>query len=178
MPTSWKFDSMKVTSMARHVASSDLGCTQEYIIHLIYRIAGNFRGRKLPQISHFYGYLRKFSLQNFGGMAPTGVAKVSNLWKFSPQKFSSWKITTVFTNSRSFPLYGMSQLANICILPLSSAQVLIMKQAPCCWIPPYKRQIDIHIMQLLYLNTKNMLMADECSGFSKEGWLCWYFIHK
>ena len=62
-----------------------------------YRIAENFRGRKLLQISRFCGYTRKFSPQNLG----RGVlwrCKMSknriftNSWKFSPSKVSCYTV--------------------------------------------------------------------------------------
>ena len=42
--------------------------------------------RKLSQISRFCGYSQKISSTKFGGMVSFGVAKASNLQKFSPRK--------------------------------------------------------------------------------------------
>ena len=71
-----------------------------------YRIAGNFRGRKLSQISRFCGYSRKFSLQNlifwhFNWWQQLGnpLQKFStNLWKFFTWwKFSPSKVPTIYS---------------------------------------------------------------------------------
>ena len=51
----------------------------------IYRIAGNFRGRKLCEFRVFVTIREVFSVK-FGGVASFGAAKASNLQKFSPQK--------------------------------------------------------------------------------------------
>ena len=57
-----------------------------------YRIAGNIRGRKLSQISHFYEsfvllwLFVKLSSAKFGSMKSIGMVKVSNPRKFSPRK--------------------------------------------------------------------------------------------
>ena len=63
------------------------------------------------------------------------------------------------------------------IIPLSSAQGLVMEQAPCCWIPPYKGQIDMRIIAVavLWLIPKicswlmNVVVSQkrvECAGIS------------
>ena len=69
-----------------------------------YCIAGNFRGRKLSQISKFCGYLRKFSLRNWGQSiiwqhqrAIREIFSAENLfstnsWKFSPTKVSRYMV--------------------------------------------------------------------------------------
>ena len=58
-----------------------------------YRIVGNFRGRKLSQISRFCGYSRKFSLQNL-------IFWHFNWWQqlgSTPRKFST-NLRKFFTN--------------------------------------------------------------------------------
>ena len=64
-----------------------------------YRIPGNFRGRKLSQISQFCGYSRKFSPQNWG-CGTFGAAKVSNPRKFSPRKLYFSPIWRKFSPSK------------------------------------------------------------------------------
>ena len=71
---------------------------------LIYCIAGNFWGRNFREFYSFVAIHKSF-LRKIGGVASFGVAKVSNLQKFSLQKV---------TNSRSFlpqnfPLYGSTK---------------------------------------------------------------------
>ena len=46
---------------------------QQYIFYITYHVAGNLLGRKVSQILRFCGYLPKFSLRNFGGMASIGI---------------------------------------------------------------------------------------------------------
>ena len=70
-----------------------------------YCTVGNFRGRKLLQISQFCGYLWKFSPQNFGRcflwcgkseqaakVLSTKIIFFSNLHKFSPSKVSLYTV--------------------------------------------------------------------------------------
>ena len=54
---------------------------QQYIFYITYHVAGNLLGRKVSQILRFCGYLPKFSLRNFGGMASIGI-QASILQKF------------------------------------------------------------------------------------------------
>ena len=54
----------------------------------LYRIAGNFRGRKLSQSLKFCSYLRKSSLPNLGAWHLL-VASASNLQKFFSVKIFS-----------------------------------------------------------------------------------------
>ena len=74
---------------------------------LNYRIAGNFWGRKLSQISRFCGYLRKFPQQNLGVWCPLARHKrairesflhenvfFTNSRKFSPSKVSRYTVCT------------------------------------------------------------------------------------
>ena len=61
-----------------------------------YCIAGNFRGRKLSQISRFCGYLRKFSPQIWGH-GIFGAAKASNSRKFFPRKSYFHQSAKVFS---------------------------------------------------------------------------------
>ena len=49
----------------RHMIVLVQGCLCMYVC--MYRIADNFRGRKLLRILHFWSYLRKFFLRNLGG---------------------------------------------------------------------------------------------------------------
>lgn len=67
-----------------------------------YCMARNFWGRKLFRISRFCGYLRTFSLQNFGAWcllaAPVRkvfYVKITNSRKFSPVKVSCYTICSV-----------------------------------------------------------------------------------
>ena len=69
-----------------------------------YRIAGNFWGRKLSQISWFCGYSQKFSLQKFGDVTLFGAAKTSNPQKFSPRKSYFSPICNSFLPQK-FPVY-------------------------------------------------------------------------
>ena len=66
-----------------------------------YNIAGNFRGRKLLQISQFCGYSQKFSLRNLGhgilwhgtSEQPAKVFSVKIVFFTIPQKFSPSKVS-------------------------------------------------------------------------------------
>ena len=58
---------------------------RETVYVILYHIVGNFQGRKHLRISRFYGYLRKFSLWNFGAWHLL-LAPASNLQNFSPWK--------------------------------------------------------------------------------------------
>ena len=86
-------------------------CSMVYILScewltesMIYRIVGNFRGRKLSQILRFCGYMQKFSPQNLGRgilwhgksgqSAKVFSAKIvffTNL-QFSPSKVSHYTV--------------------------------------------------------------------------------------
>ena len=52
-------------------------------VHTTYRIAGNFRGRKLSRISRFESHPRKFSPRNLGAYRTHLWLVSSNPWKFS-----------------------------------------------------------------------------------------------
>ena len=68
-------------------------------------IAGNFRERKLLQISWFCSYLRKFSLRNQGAWHLLAATPASNLWKFSLWKsYFRWKCSP----SNAFLLYSIA----------------------------------------------------------------------
>ena len=77
-----------------------------------FRIAGNFRGRKLLQISRVCGYLWKFSLWNLRAWRPLAQQKrqsakvfsakivfFTNSRKFSPSKVSHYTVCTTKTTS-------------------------------------------------------------------------------
>ena len=84
-----------------------------------YRIAENFRGRKLSRISRFCGYLEKFSSWNLGAWHPLAAQASNsrkffsvksvfpaNLWKFSPSKVCKlvvWYIPVTAWSYTSIP---------------------------------------------------------------------------
>ena len=71
-------------------------------------IVGNFRGKKLSQISRFCGWLRKFSPQNLG-VVSFGAVQLSNPRKFSRRKSSFHQSTELFS-CKGFPLFIMKLL--------------------------------------------------------------------
>ena len=66
----------------------------------MYCIAGNFRGRKLLQISRFVA-IRETFLHEIWGVVPFGTAQACNPRKFSPRKspiresFFPWKFPAI-----------------------------------------------------------------------------------
>ena len=70
-----------------------------------YRIAGNFRERKLSWISRFCGYSRKFSLRNLEAWHPLKQAIREN---FLHENRILHQFARVFF-LKSFPLYGSTQ---------------------------------------------------------------------
>ena len=70
----------------------------------MYRIVGNFRGRKLLQISRFVA-IRETFLHEIWGVVPFGTAQARNPRKFSPRK----SLICESFSLESFPLYSMSK---------------------------------------------------------------------
>ena len=60
-----------------------------FLIYILYR--GNFRGRKLSQISQLWLFAKVFSVK-VGGVVSFGVAQASNLRKLSPLKVSRYTV--------------------------------------------------------------------------------------
>ena len=74
----------------------------------IYRIAGNFRGRKLSQIGEKYN----FRGENFRGYLTFAAPKDATLPKFAEKTFANSHKNTQFVklfSLESFPLYGKSK---------------------------------------------------------------------
>ena len=82
-----------------------------------YRIAENFRGRKLSQISRFCGYMRKFSLRNLG----CGV-----IWRCKSEQS-----TKVFSAKIVFSLIRESFLPQKFTVP--EANSTTMRDLHCLW---------------------------------------------
>ena len=91
------------------------GTLSQRVRHYTVYIAGNFRGRKLPRISRFCGYSRKFSPRNLGAWHPLAWHKqaISEsflreniLRKFFPSKVSRYCMIA------SYP--GLTQLSVAC----------------------------------------------------------------
>ena len=81
---------------------------KSFLVVTNYRIAVNFRGRKLLRISRFYGYSRKFSSWNFEVLSPLGwqnkqsakifsvkIVFITHLWNFSPSKVFHYTVLMV-----------------------------------------------------------------------------------
>ena len=72
----------------------------------VYRIAGNFRGRKLLRFLRFCGYLQKFSPRNLRAWRPLARQKWQSAKVFLRKNFIFHQFTKVFS-LESFPLYGI-----------------------------------------------------------------------
>jgi len=78
--------------------------------HKYYRIAENFRGRKLLRISRFCGYLWKFSPQNWGAWCPLAQQKRAIRESFLHENRIFHQFAKVFS-LESFPLYVITARA-------------------------------------------------------------------
>ena len=72
---------------------------------LQYRMAENFRGRKLSWISRLCGYSQRFSPWNLGMCLSFGAARASNPRKFLHENRTFYQFAKVFS-LKIFPLYG------------------------------------------------------------------------
>ena len=70
-----------------------------------YRIVGNFRGRKLSQISRFFSHLRKFSPRNSMHAIPIMQPVLTFRESFLREMLLSYRSAKVFS-LENFPLYG------------------------------------------------------------------------
>ena len=71
-----------------------------------YRIAGNFRGRKLSRISRFLSHPRKFSPQNSRHATPTMRPVLTFRENFLREMLLSYRSAKVFS-LENFPPYGI-----------------------------------------------------------------------
>ena len=71
----------------------------------IYRIAGNFRGRKLSRISRFFSLPRKFSPRNSRHATPIMRPVLTFRESFLREMLLSYRSAKVFS-LENFPLYG------------------------------------------------------------------------
>ena len=71
-----------------------------------YRIAGNFRGRKLSRISRFFSHPRKFSPRNSSHATPIMRPVLTFRESFLREMLLSYRSAKVFS-LQNFPLYGM-----------------------------------------------------------------------
>ena len=72
----------------------------------IYRIAGNFRGRKLSRISRFFSHPRKFSPRNSRHATPIIRSVFAFRESFLREMLLSYRSAKVFS-LENFPLYGI-----------------------------------------------------------------------
>ena len=77
-----------------------------------YRIAGNFRGRKLSRILRFDSHPQKFSPRNFGH-AHAAPTYSSNPWKFSPWNYHFLWIRKSFLPRKFTAIRYLDPLWNI-----------------------------------------------------------------
>ena len=84
-----------------------------------YRIAGNFRGRKLSRISRFFRHLRKFSPRNSRHATPIMWPVLTFHESFLHKILLSYRSAKVFS-FENFPLYGKSLV-----------RVIYMVRVPC-----------------------------------------------
>ena len=73
--------------------------------HLHYRMAGNFRGRKLSRISRFFSHPRKFSPRNSRHATPIMRPVLTFRESFLREMLLSYRSAKVFS-LENFPLYG------------------------------------------------------------------------
>ena len=73
----------------------------------MYRIAGNFRGRKLSRISRFFRHPRKFSPRNSRHATPIMRPILTFRESFLREMLLSYWSVKIFS-LENFPLYGMS----------------------------------------------------------------------
>ena len=71
----------------------------------VYRIAGNFRGRKLSRISRFFSHPRKFSPRNSRHATPIIRSVFAFRESFLHEMLLSYRSAKVFS-LENFPLYG------------------------------------------------------------------------
>ena len=74
---------------------------------IIYRIAGNFRGRKLSRISRFFCHPRKFSPRNSRHTTPIMRPVLTFRESFLREMLLSYRSAKVFS-LENFPLYGIT----------------------------------------------------------------------
>ena len=74
--------------------------------HFTYRIAGNFRGRKLSRISRFSRHPRKFSPRNSRHATPIMRPVLTFRESFLREMLLSYRSAKVFS-LENFPLYGI-----------------------------------------------------------------------
>ena len=91
-----------------YCSSTDkLSMHSQVSIHLrSYRIAGNFRGRKLSRISRFFSHPRKFSPRNSRHATPIMRPASTFCEIFLREMLLSYRSAKVFS-LKNFPLYGM-----------------------------------------------------------------------
>ena len=78
-----------------------------FLLHKTYRIAGNFRGRKLSRISRFSRHPRKFSPRNSRHATPNMRPVLTFRESFLREMLLSYRSAKVFS-LENFPLYGSS----------------------------------------------------------------------
>ena len=85
-------------------------CGSRCVVSILdkYRIAGNFRGRKLSRISRFFRHPRKFSLRNSRHATPIMRPLLTFRESFLREMLLSYRSAKVFS-LENFPLYGTSQ---------------------------------------------------------------------
>ena len=100
---------------------------QEEKVHVIcgvrfmwYHIAENFRGKKLPRISRFCGYTRKFSPWNLGCSIIWHCKSEQSVKVFSLESFPLYVIVKHATNDQKLELekaWKDKQLTSLTVIP-------------------------------------------------------------
>ena len=93
----------------------------------MYRLAGNFRGRKLSWISRFCSYLRKFSLRNFGACCPLERQKHAIRESFLCDNCIFHQFVKI-SSLENFPLYGMLFLQSVSLdIPIYGSIIICLQ---------------------------------------------------
>ena len=91
--------------LSRHLNHACLGGPQ-IMSHVPYRLAGNFRGRKLSQIGEKYDFYR----ENFCGLLTCAVPKDATPPNFTEETFAN---SHKSFSLKSFPLYDISLVQSV-----------------------------------------------------------------
>ena len=110
-----------------------------------YRIAGNFRGRKLSRISQFFRHTRKFSPRNSRHATPIMRPVLTFRESFLREMLLSYRSAKVFS-LENFPLYGVW-----CITRERGLTPLPLKEG---WLEPLIFESTYYLKTNNYLQTK------------------------
>ena len=111
--------------LEHNIVHRTLSCNRDCFV---YRIAGNFRGRKLLWISRFDSHPRKFSSRNLGHAAPTYDWFQAIRESFLREILTSYGSAKVFS-LESLPLYSM-----YCLLPVVGIKIVRSQYLMSEWV--------------------------------------------